>query len=253
MKKLLSTTALVAAFALTPAMGEEPSETEEATFGTNVATGETIYTDDNDIVEPAIAVDNYQNARLWDILVLGEKTEINEPVRFEYESETSSDMTKRKMNSSTIIVDETQTITEAAMETDRLSTLATLIEIAGLEAAFEGDDSYTVFAPSNSAFAKLDADTVNAFLRGENTDELRQILQGHVVEGTYMASDISEFETELETLGDTVITVERDELGDVRASDIMVTKANVEASNGVIHIVDEVIMAEPRSLLDARG
>lgn len=133
------------------------------------------------------------------------------------------------------------TLLDTAMADDQFSTLVSLVQQAGLVDALSGDGPFTVFAPTNDAFAKLDANLVAGLTSGEQNEELAEILKAHVVAGEYMAADIPEGETEIETLSGESVMVSKSADG-VSVSGSSVTTADVDVSNGVIHVIDEVIM-----------
>jgi uncharacterized surface protein with fasciclin (FAS1) repeats len=120
-----------------------------------------------------------------------------------------------------------------------LSTLARALTTAGVEALGQ-DGPFTVFAPRNSAFAALPEGTVESLLLPENRAQLTQILQLHVVRGTYTAADLVNRTTTLETLSGLNIIV--DGFNGVDVGGVSVVQPDVMASNGVMHIVDGVIL-----------
>lgn len=131
--------------------------------------------------------------------------------------------------------EEVGTIAELVGEQDNLTTLATAVEAAGLGDDLSGDDPLTVFAPSDAAFEEL---TVDALL--DDTELLTEVLQYHVVSGAAMAGDLED--------GQTLTTLQGDELrvsitdGDVQINGATVTTADVEAENGVVHVIDGVLL-----------
>tara|TARA_R110002020_G_scaffold83397_1_gene206824 strand:- start:218754 stop:219644 length:891 start_codon:yes stop_codon:yes gene_type:complete len=133
------------------------------------------------------------------------------------------------------------TLAQVAMDDARFTTLVSLVKLAGLDEALSSDGPYTLFAPTNAAFDRLDPDLVAHLTSDEGKAELTALLKGHVVEGEYLAADISQGETDLKTLASTTLDIER--VGDmVTADNIDVVATDVEASNGVIHAIDQVIM-----------
>ncbi|WP_273523469.1 fasciclin domain-containing protein [Rhodosalinus sediminis] len=131
-------------------------------------------------------------------------------------------------------------IVDTAVEAGNFTTLATALEAAGLVETLKGDGPFTVFAPTDDAFAALPEGTVEGLL--EDTDTLTSILTYHVVPGAVMSSDLSD--------GMTAETVQGSEVeisimdGTVMVDGATVTTADIEASNGVIHVIDSVIMPE---------
>lgn len=132
-----------------------------------------------------------------------------------------------------------QGILEQAENTSELSTFVTACKAANMEAVLNGDGPYTVFAPSNDAFAALPQGTLESLLKPENKDQLVKILKYHVVPGKVLSDDIAQGKTP---------TVQGEELDIAVSNDMVmvnganVTKADVEVSNGVIHVIDQVIM-----------
>jgi uncharacterized surface protein with fasciclin (FAS1) repeats len=131
-------------------------------------------------------------------------------------------------------------IVDTAVEAGQFKTLAAALEAAGLVSTLKGAGPFTVFAPTDEAFAKLPAGTVENLLEAENKDELVAILTYHVVPGTVMAADVAGID-EAETVNGKMIDVEVDG-GSVKVNDATVTAADIAASNGVIHVIDQVIL-----------
>ncbi|GGD43522.1 fasciclin domain-containing protein [Muriicola marianensis] len=145
-----------------------------------------------------------------------------------------------------------QDIVEIAVSVDDFSTLVTALKGADLIGALQGDGPFTVFAPVNSGFAKIDANTLNALLQPENKEKLTAILTYHVVAGNITASDVAGAlkkgygKAELTTLnGGKLTAVQKDGgifLMDANGNYSKITKTDVMASNGVIHIIEDVVM-----------
>lgn len=132
-------------------------------------------------------------------------------------------------------------IVEIAAGDDTFSTLVTAVQTAGLAGALSGEGPFTVFAPTNDAFAALPEGTVASLLEEANRDQLTAILTYHVVPGEYLAAETPAGTYELETLqGDTVNVIVGDD-GTVTVDGATVIMADVDASNGVIHVIDGVI------------
>jgi uncharacterized surface protein with fasciclin (FAS1) repeats len=120
-----------------------------------------------------------------------------------------------------------------------LSTLVTAVSTAELVETLQGTGPFTVFAPTNAAFDALGDDQVQSLLEPENRDQLTSVLTYHVVPGELTASDLSDGQT-LDTVAGETLTVEID--GDqVTVGDATVVEPNVEASNGVVHVIDAVL------------
>ena len=131
-------------------------------------------------------------------------------------------------------------IVETAIAAGQFKTLATALDRAGLVSTLKGQGPYTVFAPTDAAFAKLPAGTVDNLLKPENKAQLTAILTYHVVPGRVMAADVVQLK-EAETVNGKMVDVNADGWS-VMINDAKVTAADVTASNGVIHVIDTVIL-----------
>lgn len=131
-------------------------------------------------------------------------------------------------------------IVEIASDTEQLSTLVAAVQAAGLVETLSGEGPFTVFAPTNAAFDALPDGTVESLLEPENRDQLIKILTYHVVSGEVMSGDLSDG-MQAETVQGSTITVDISSYG-VKINDASVETADVEASNGVVHIIDSVLM-----------
>ena len=134
-------------------------------------------------------------------------------------------------------------IVETASSKEDFSTLVTAVSEAGLVEALQGDGPFTVFAPTNDAFAALPDGTVETLLMDENIDQLQALLKLHVVAGKIKSKDIAEGTTEVETLGGETIEVVNTG-GTITVGGAEVIMADVYTSNGVIHAIDGVILPE---------
>jgi uncharacterized surface protein with fasciclin (FAS1) repeats len=131
-------------------------------------------------------------------------------------------------------------IVDTAVSAGQFKTLAAALDAAGLVGTLKGDGPFTVFAPTDEAFAKLPAGTVESLLKPENKDQLVAILTYHVVPGKVQAADVVKLDEAKTVNGEMVdITVEGDT---AMVNDAKVTKTDIAASNGVIHVIDTVIM-----------
>ena len=128
-------------------------------------------------------------------------------------------------------------IVDTAVEAGSFTTLLAAAEAAGLVSTLKGDGPFTVFAPTDEAFAALPEGTVEGLL--EDTEALTAILTYHVVPGKVMSTDLSN-DMEAETVNGDAVTIMTE--GGVMVDDANVVTADVEASNGVIHVIDKVIM-----------
>lgn len=131
-------------------------------------------------------------------------------------------------------------IVDTAVAAGNFNTLAAALEAGGLVGTLKSDGPFTVFAPTDEAFAKLPAGTVEELLRPENKDKLVEILTYHVVAGKVKAVDVVTLSSAETVNGESVaIRVEEDV---VFVNDSRVVATDVWASNGVIHVVDTVIL-----------
>jgi uncharacterized surface protein with fasciclin (FAS1) repeats len=135
---------------------------------------------------------------------------------------------------------QTKNIVDTAVAAGSFTTLTKALKAADLVATLEGPGPFTVFAPTDDAFAKLPADTLNNLLKPENKDTLRRILTYHVVAGEVRAADVVKLQSAKAVSGDTITVTARD--GKVQVDGANVTKTDIQASNGVIHIIDAVIL-----------
>jgi len=137
-----------------------------------------------------------------------------------------------------VILPETRDIVDIAVEDGRFETLVAAVQAAGLVDALKAEGPLTVFAPTDDAFAALPEGTVEALL--EDIPTLTNILLYHVVEGKVMAADVVELSEAETLLGENVsITVED---GKVMINESQVIITDIEASNGVIHVIDAVLL-----------
>ena len=130
-------------------------------------------------------------------------------------------------------------IVDTAVGAGSFTTLVAAVEAAGLVETLKGEGPFTVFAPTDDAFAALPAGTVDELLKPENRDQLTAILTYHVVPGKVMSGDLSNGMTAATVQGGEVTIMTE---GGVKVNDANVTTADIEASNGVIHVIDQVIM-----------
>lgn len=131
-------------------------------------------------------------------------------------------------------------IVDTAVAAGSFKTLAAALQAAGLIDALKGKGPFTVFAPTDAAFAKLPAGTLDSLLKPENKEKLKSILLYHVVSGKIMAADIKG-EAKPKTLEGATLDVKASAAG-VTVNGAKVTGADVIASNGVIHVIDAVVL-----------
>jgi len=131
-------------------------------------------------------------------------------------------------------------IVDTAVAAGSFKTLATALQAAGLVETLKGKGPFTVFAPTDAAFAKLPAGTVESLLRPENRERLRRILTYHVVPGAVRAASVTTMTSAKAVSGDTISI--KTTAGKVMVDNANVTTTDIMASNGVIHVIDSVII-----------
>jgi uncharacterized surface protein with fasciclin (FAS1) repeats len=131
-------------------------------------------------------------------------------------------------------------IVDTAVSAGSFKTLVAAVKAAGLVDTLKGSGPFTVFAPTDEAFAKLPAGTVENLLKPENKEKLTALLTYHVVPAKAMAKDVAGM-TSAKTVNGKELKLKADG-GKVMVDKATVTKADIEASNGVIHVVDTVLM-----------
>ena len=134
-------------------------------------------------------------------------------------------------------------IVDTAVGAGSFKTLAAALGAADLVATLKGAGPFTVFAPTDEAFAKLPAGTVETLLKPENKEKLKEILLLHVVPGAVYAADVVKL-TEAKTAGGKTVSISTDGGAKVGTATgkATVTKTDIKASNGVIHVIDSVIL-----------
>lgn len=147
-----------------------------------------------------------------------------------------------------------KTIVDAALSNENFTTLVAALKAADLVGALQGEGPFTVFAPTNDAFAKIDKNALADLLKPENKKALTNILTYHVIPGKLMASDVvaalkkGNGKVEVKALNGTVLTVMQKDgkiwLKDQAGNYSEITATDVEGSNGVIHVIDTVVMPE---------
>jgi len=142
--------------------------------------------------------------------------------------------------STTTVNAQTKDIVETAVAAGSFKTLAKALQAADLVTTLKGAGPFTVFAPTDEAFAKLPAGTLENLLKPENKAKLRRILAYHVVSGTVMAGDVVKLQSANAVSGDTVKIGAQN--GGVTVNQANVVKTDIIASNGVIHVIDAVML-----------
>lgn len=145
-----------------------------------------------------------------------------------------------------------KSIVDIAVSNEDFSTLVTALKAAELVSALQADGPFTVFAPTNSAFEKIDSNTLNSLLKPENRKALANILTYHVVPAQLMAKDVvaalekGKGKVEVKALNGQVLTVVQKDgkiwLQDQKGNYSEIVKTDVAGSNGVIHVIDTVVM-----------
>ncbi|UUO09238.1 fasciclin domain-containing protein [Blastopirellula sp. J2-11] len=129
-------------------------------------------------------------------------------------------------------------IVDTAVSAGDFKTLVAAVQAAGLVDALKGDGPFTVFAPTDAAFAKLPKGTVESLLKDK--EKLAKILKYHVVAGKVMAADAAKLKS-ADTLADAPIKITAQD-GTVMINKAKVVKADIVTSNGVIHVIDTVLI-----------
>ncbi|WP_095588780.1 fasciclin domain-containing protein [Actibacterium ureilyticum] len=132
-------------------------------------------------------------------------------------------------------------IVDTAAGSEDFETLVAAVQAAGLVDTLKGEGPFTVFAPTDDAFAALPEGTLEDLLKPENKDQLVSILTYHVVPGKVMSTDLSDDMMAATVQGGEVM-IDLD--NGVMVNDATVTAADIEASNGVIHVIDKVILPQ---------
>jgi uncharacterized surface protein with fasciclin (FAS1) repeats len=133
---------------------------------------------------------------------------------------------------------EEMNIVETAIAADQFNTLVTAVKTADLVETLSGPGPFTVFAPTDEAFGKLPEGTVESLL--ENKEKLKNILTYHVVSGKVMSTDVVNMDSATTVNGQKITITVKD--GTVMINNAKVIKADIECSNGVIHVIDTVIL-----------
>jgi uncharacterized surface protein with fasciclin (FAS1) repeats len=132
-------------------------------------------------------------------------------------------------------------IVDTAVEAGSFGTLVAAVQAAGLVETLKGEGPFTVFAPTDEAFAALPEGTVESLLLPENKDQLIAILTYHVIAGKVMSTDLVD-DMEAATVQGSTVTIDLD--NGVMVEDATVVTADIETSNGVIHVINKVILPE---------
>ncbi len=147
-------------------------------------------------------------------------------------------------SSAPAVAAEPKDIVDTAVAAGSFKTLAKALAAADLVDTLKGPGPFTVFAPTDGAFAKLPAGTLETLLKPENKAKLQRTLTYHVVAGRVMASDVVKMHSAKAVSDDVVTIVTRD--GGVTVDGANVVKTDIAASNGVIHVIDAVLLPKDR-------
>lgn len=140
------------------------------------------------------------------------------------------------------MMDDGDDIVDIAASDDNFSTLVAAVQTAGLAETLKGDGPFTVFAPTNDAFAKLPAGTVESLLLPENRETLVSILTYHVLPGAVTSDQLASQRLNVATVQGGTVHV--DGTDGVTVNEATVTTADIAATNGVIHVIDTVLIPE---------
>ena len=132
-------------------------------------------------------------------------------------------------------------IVDTAVKADEFGTLVAAVKAAGLVDTLKGDGPFTVFAPTDAAFAALPEGTLDSLLKPENKEKLQSILTYHVVPGKVMAKDVKPMKAPTVNGQKATITIKD---GKVMIDGAEVVQTDIKTSNGVIHVIDKVILPE---------
>ena len=133
------------------------------------------------------------------------------------------------------------TVMDKAAADGNFSTLIAAVEAAGLEDVLSGHGPFTIFAPTDAAFAALPAGTVETLLKPENIDQLKAILTYHVLPKSLTSSHIRNGDNYVKTVSGSTLNVEK-EYDEVMIGSARVVAVDIKGSNGVIHVIDEVLL-----------
>jgi uncharacterized surface protein with fasciclin (FAS1) repeats len=163
--------------------------------------------------------------------------------------EPSTAMADSPADSGTSAPESPATVVDVAASNDDFSTLVSAVEAAGLGDTLSGDGPFTVFAPVNDAFAALPAGTLDSLLLPENQDQLTAVLTYHVVPQEVMSDDLTDGMTITTVQGQPLTVGVSDAdvtLTDAAGNTVSVVQADIEAGNGIVHVIDGVLLPAAR-------
>ena len=149
-------------------------------------------------------------------------------------------LSKKAVKVQAVKLAEKKDIVDTAVGAKSFTTLVAAVKAAGLVETLKSKGPFTVFAPTDEAFKKLPEGTVESLLKPENNDKLVAVLTYHVVPGKVMAADVVKLKNAKTVQGGEVDIVVAD--GKVKVDNANVVKTDIECSNGVIHVIDAVIL-----------
>ncbi|MEQ8315559.1 MAG: fasciclin domain-containing protein [Gammaproteobacteria bacterium] len=136
-----------------------------------------------------------------------------------------------------------QDIVDTAVSAGQFNTLVAAVQAAGLVETLKGEGPFTVFAPTDEAFAALPEGTVENLLKPENKDQLVAVLTYHVVPGKIMSADIAGKSSQVASVQGSNLSVDAT-MGGVKVDQAIVVTADIETDNGVIHVIDQVVLPQ---------
>ncbi len=137
-----------------------------------------------------------------------------------------------------------KTIVETAVSAGKFNTLVAAVKAAGLAEALSGEGPFTVLAPTDEAFEKLPKGTVESLLKPENKEKLASILKYHVISGKVPAAKVTQLDSAKTLEGSEITITQKD--GAVMIDQAKVVKTDIMCSNGIIHVIDAVIMPKDK-------
>ncbi|UCG89450.1 MAG: fasciclin domain-containing protein [Gemmatimonadota bacterium] len=133
-------------------------------------------------------------------------------------------------------------IVATAISAGQFNTLVAAVKAAGLVEVLQGDGPFTVFAPTDEAFAKLPEGTIEDLLKPENKEKLKAVLTYHVVPGRVLAKDVAGIKSAKTVQGQSLKVSIKD--GTAMIDNAKIVATDIEASNGVIHVIDAVVLPQ---------
>ena len=138
-----------------------------------------------------------------------------------------------------IIMEQNLDLIETAANAGKFNTFLKAVEAAGLTETFKGDKQFTIFAPTDEAFARLSETTLGALLKPENVERLKAVLSYHVLPGKMMSTEMGK-KADVPTLLGQTLKIESSNA--LRINNVNIQKPDLEATNGVLHIINSVLM-----------